>query len=89
MAQLDIERKSHNSMWWLWLLIALIVVLALWWFVWGGGQQRDTVGAIPADSAATVVRATDPAGAATVVGPAGATSSFVTMTATNAGGGPS
>ncbi len=37
MAQLDVERKSHNSMWWLWLLIALVIVLTIWWFIWGPG----------------------------------------------------
>ncbi|MHB1225531.1 MAG: hypothetical protein ACYC2G_16005 [Gemmatimonadaceae bacterium] len=68
MAQLDIERKPGSSMWWLWLLIALIVVLALWWFVWGG--QRDTVGAITADSAAAVAQATDSPGADSVAPPA-------------------
>ncbi len=37
MAQLDVERKSHNSMWWLWSLIALLIVLTIWWFIWGPG----------------------------------------------------
>ncbi len=37
MAQLDVERKSHNSMWWLWLLIALVIILTIWWFIWGPG----------------------------------------------------
>lgn len=37
MAQLDVERKAHNPMWWLWLLIALVIVLTIWWFIWGPG----------------------------------------------------
>lgn len=83
MAQLDIERKSHNSMWWLWLLIALVIVLAVWWFVWGAGGDR--VAATAADSTATVASGPDTSGldaappAASVIGSTAAASSFLTF----------
>lgn len=82
MAQLDIERKSHNSMWWLWLLIALVIILAIWWFVWG--SPGDRVAATATDSAAVTAQATDTflaeraaPPAASVIGSAGAVTALV------------
>lgn len=92
MAQLDIERKPHGSMGWLWLLIALIIIVAVWWFVWGAHGAR--VATTRADSTAAMVartpRARDTSAmanaappAASVVGATSAVNAFVTFVSDN------
>lgn len=41
MAEIPVERKSGNSLWWLWLLLALLIVGLLIWWAMDNGEEDD------------------------------------------------